>query len=345
MIARSLGLIAFASAGFLAQAGGAIAEGKLFIYNWTDYTAPDLIAKFEKETGIAVTLDTYDSNETLLAKLQSGATGYDIVVPSHNFVPIFIQEKLLMPIEAQKLPGYENLADTLKGPEWDPDNTYTVPWQWGSTSFAVDTAVFKGDVDNYDVLFKPPAELQGQIGMLKSSDDAINMALLALEKPLCSEDPKDLQVVMDLLKAQKPFVKTYNSDGTIERLASGDVLEHQTWSGATLRARTEKASIRYAYPPQGVLGWADNVAIPVGAPDYDNAIRFIEFIMQPENIAIQSNFAAYANGVKGSGEFMKPELRDAPEVNPPEGKKVVFTHTCSPKSTDLYNRVWTALFQ
>ncbi|WP_224824795.1 extracellular solute-binding protein [Cognatishimia sp. MH4019] len=331
--------------GVLLSSSAALAEGDLFLYNWTDYTAPDLIEKFETETGISVTLDTYDSNETLLAKLQSGATGYDIVVPSHNFVEIFISEGLLQPINASELSSAGNLNADFTSPSWDENNTYTVPWQWGTTSYTVNTDVFGGDINTYDVLFQPPAELQGNIGMFKSPDEVISMAQISLGLPLCSEDPAEMQQVLELLEAQKPHVKTYNSDGILERLTSGDVAAHQNWNGYSIRARNENPAMRYAFPKEGVITWADNLAVPVGAPNYDNAIKFIEFMMEPENIAIQSNFAGYSNGITGSDAFMSEELKTAHELSPPEGTPLVFSQTCSPAAVDLQNRVWTALLQ
>ena len=331
------------SVGFGAAA--AQAEGELFIYNWTDYTAPELIEKFEQETGIKVTLDTYDSNETLLAKLQSGATGYDIVVPSHNFVDIFVQEGLLQKIDASELSGYENLAEDFRSPPWDPDNAYTVPWQWGTTSFTVDTEAFSGDIDTYQVLFEPPAEIQGSIGMFNSPDEVITMAQIYLGLPLCNENPEDMQKVLDLLEGQKPHVKVYNSDGVLERLTSGDTVVHQNWNGYSQRARAQKASLTYAFPKEGVVTWADNVAVPKGAKNYDNAIKFIEFLMQPENIAVQSNFAGYSNGIDGSLAYMNDELKSAPELSPPAGTKMVFSETCGEAAIRLSDRVWTKLRQ
>ncbi|MDO6589753.1 spermidine/putrescine ABC transporter substrate-binding protein [Loktanella sp. D2R18] len=323
----------------------AAAEGELFLYNWTDYTAPDLIEKFEAETGISVTLDTYDSNETLLAKLQSGATGYDIVVPSHNFVQIFVSEGLLQEISASELTGYENISADFASPSWDEGNVYTIPWQWGTTSFTVNTDVFGGDINTYDILFQPPAELEGKIGMFRSADEVISMAQLSLGLGLCSEDPNEMQQVLDLLLAQKDDVKTYSSDGILERLASGDVAVHQNWNGYSIRAREENPAMQYAFPKEGVITWADNIAVPVGAPNYDNAIKFVEFLMQPENIAIQSNFAGYSNGITGSADLMNDDLKAAGELSPPEGTPLVFSQTCSPAAVELQNRVWTALLQ
>lgn len=337
--------ITLAGVGLALSAGVALAEGDLFLYNWTDYTAPELITKFESETGISVTLDTYDSNETLLAKLQSGATGYDIVVPSHNFVEIFVSEGLLQPINASALASYGNLNADFTSPSWDSENTYTVPWQWGTTSFTVNTKIFGGEINTYDILFNPPAELQGKIGMFKSADEVISMAQISLGLPLCSENPEEMQKVLELLQAQKPHVKTYNSDGILERLVSGDAAVHQNWNGYSIRAREENAAMQYAFPREGVIAWADNLAVPVGAPNYNNAMKFIEFMMQPENIAVQSNFAGYSNGVTGSEAHFTEKLKTAHELSPPEGTSLIFSQKCSPKAVELQSRIWTSLLQ
>ena len=306
----------------------ASADGDLFLYNWTDYTSPELIEKFEHETGIRVTLDTYDSNETLLAKLKQGGGGYDIVVPSHNFIGILIAEGLIQTIDAQLLPGYENIDRRWRGPDWDPDNSYTVPWQWGTTSFTVDTAVYGGDIDTYAVLFDPPAELRGSIGMFRTPDEVVPMAQIYLGLPLCNESPEEMRQVQRLLEEQKPHVKVYNSDGILERLVSGDTAAHMNWNGYSLRARKEKPTLRYAYPREGTLAWFDSIAVPTGARNYANALKFVAFMLRPENAALQSNFAGYANGIAGSAVFMSDELKAAPEVSAPKDVRAVFSQSC-----------------
>ncbi len=342
---RKILLAAVAATGLAFATAPASAEGELLIYNWTDYTAPDLIEKFEKETGINVTLDTYDSNETLLAKLKSGAGGYDIIVPTHNIVPILIEEGLIQEINAADLPGYDNIDDRWKSPAWDQGNAYTIPWQWGTTSFTVDTAVYKGDIDTFEVLFNPPKELQGKIGMFKAPEEVIAMAQIYLGLPLCNENPKDMAKVLEVLEGQKPHVKVYNSDGILERLVSGDTAIHSNWNGYSMRARKERPSLQYAYPKEGVTTWFDNIAVPAGAKNADSAIKFVTFMLDPENAAIQSNFAGYSNGIAGSKAFMKDELKDAPEINAPSGVKTIFVETCSQKAIELSDRVWTKLLQ
>ncbi len=326
-------------------AGGAAAQGELFIYNWTDYTAPEVISKFEEETGINITLDTYDSNETLLAKLKSGGGGYDIIVPTHNFIPILIQEGLIQEINASELADYGNIEKRWQSPPWDANNKFTIPWQWGTTAFTVDTDVYKGDINTYKVLFEPPEELSGKIGMFKAPDEVIPMAQIYLGLPLCNESPVDMAKVYDLLAKQKPHVKVYNSDGILERLASGDTALHSNWNGYSMRARAERPSLQYAYPKEGMMTWFDNIAVPAAAKNKENAMKFIEFMLRPENAGAQSNFAGYSNGIAGSTEFMTPELRDSPEISPPAGVEAIFTQTCSEKAIELSDRVWTKLLQ
>ncbi len=331
--------------GLALATGPASADGELFIYNWTDYTAPDLIDKFEQETGVKVTLDTYDSNETLLAKLQAGGGGYDIVVPTHNFIPILIEEELIQKINAADMKDYGNIEDRWKSPKWDQDNQYTIPWQWGTTSFTVDTSVYGGDINTYEVLFDPPSELQGSIGMFKAPDEVIPMAQIYLGVPLCNESPQDMKRVLEVLQKQKPYVKVYNSDGILERLVSGDTALHNNWNGYSMRARKERPTLRYAFPKEGIMTWFDNIAVPATAKNYDNAVKFVEFMLRPENAAMQSNFAGYSNGIAGSAETMDAELKDSPEVNPPSDVNIIFTQTCSEKAIELSDKVWTKLLQ
>ncbi len=329
----------------LAKPAKAADPGVLHIYNWTDYTAPDLIKKFTQETGIKVTLDTYDSNETLLAKLKAGGSGYDLVIVSNDFVPIFIKQHLIQPVDASAMSNFTNLDTKWQTRTWDPKAEYTVPWQWGTTSFQYDTKVYSGPVDSLATLFKPPAEFGNNVGMFGSSSEVINLALLYMGKPLCDTNPADLQKLVTLLKAQKPRVKVYNSDADMDRLVSGETTISEIWSGAAYRARQQKASLAYVYPKEGVIAWMDNLAVPVGAPDVANAKKFMDFMMDPKNAALETNFAGYQSAVAGTAQYLPASLANAPEFNPPKDLKMEFATACPAKATKDYDRVWTLLRQ
>lgn len=237
----------------LGLASATQAAEQLNVVSWSGYFSPPILAKFEQETGIKVTVDSYDSNETLLAKLKQGGAGYDVAIPSHQFVPILVQEKLLERFDPASQPYYANIQDQLKKPAWDPEGAYAVPFIWGTTSVVLDRARYDGPADSYAVLFTPPAALQGRINMFDSASEVIDTASLYLGIPLCSEDPKQMQQVLTLLKNQKPFVKTYSSKaGSIrENLASGEVDMSMFWGGSSMRAREMKPSLTYLYPKEG----------------------------------------------------------------------------------------------
>ncbi len=331
-------LLALASASGLARAGG-----DLFIYNWTDYTAPDVIKKFEKETGVKVTLDTYDSNETLLAKLKSGSTGYDIVVVSSDFVPIFAKEGLIQKIDASKLPGFGNIEARWQNPTWDPDRTYSVPYDWGVTSFTVNTKEVKGPYDSLKMLFDPPPEAKGKVGMFGSPSEVMSLVEVYLGMTPCQTDTANMKKVSDLLEAQAPSVKVYNSDGIIDREGSGETLIHEAWNGDAARTRAVNPDVKFVFPKEGVVGWMDNMAIPTSAKDPDNAKLFIQFMMKPENSAMSSNFTHYASAVTGAAADYDAAMKDAPELKVPTDIKMAFTPSCPEEATKLMDRVWTKL--
>ncbi len=321
------------------------ASNDLHLYNWTDYTSADMIKKFEKETGIKVTIDTYDSNETALAKLTSGASGYDLIVVSNDFVPIFVKQNLFEQVDVAGMSNFKNLDPKWQKRSWDPDAKYSVPWMWGTTSYSVDTALYKGPTDSLKPLFDPPADLKGKVGMFGSPSEVMSLALVYLGKPQCNENPADLKQLSALLEKQKPFVKVYNSDGTTERQVSGETVMHEQWSGKAQAARVQKATIKYVYPKEGVVGWMDNVAVPKNAPNLENAKKFLNFLMDPENIALEQTSTGYQSAVMGSNKYLPPELGSSPEFNPPADLKITFAPSCSEKATRAYDRIWTKLRQ
>ena len=334
---------ALAATVFLFAAGQAQAGGNLFIYNWTDYTAPKLIEKFEAETGIKVTVDTYDSNETLLAKMKAGGGGYDIVVISSDFVPIFIDEHLIQQIDASKLPDYGNIDKRWQSPAWDRGNRYTIPFGWGITAYAVNTKFVHEPAVSLRLLFEPPPEAKGKVGMLSAPTEVMSLAELYLGMPPCQTDVVHMKQVYELLEKQAPSVKVYASDGIIERLSSQDTWIQQVWNGDAARARLNNPDVHYVFPKEGGVGWMDNLAIPAGAKDPDNARAFVAFMLKPENSALSANFTHYASPIEGAQRYLDDEMKTAPELRVPAGFNIVFTPTCPEPAIKLIDRVWTRL--
>lgn len=335
-----------AVAALMLAAGAARADGELHIFNWGDYTNPKLIDKFEKVYNIKVTLDSYDSNETMLAKVRAGHTGYDIVVPSDYTVKIMIGEGMLAETKPNQMSNFKNIDPRWVGVYWDTGRNYTVPWQTGTTSFTVNMAKYKGDINTYAILFDTPQELRGRVNMLQDMNSIIHAAERYLGLPRCGGDPANLKKVNDLLQnAKKNYWRTMDYD-TIGKLTSGDVDVSQNWNGYSWRARQQVPTLQYAYPKEGIEGWMDNVAVLKDAPNMDNAKLFQNFIMDPENAALISEFARYNNGIAGSDKFMDPSFANAPEIKAPEGSPVPeFVPPCPKDVNDMYNKIWTALLK
>ena len=325
-------------------AGSAMAAGELHIYNWGDYTNPELIKKFEKQFDVKVTLDDYDSNETMLSKVRAGNTGYDIVVPSDYTIKIMVDEGLLEKTEPNKMENFKNMRPEFIDVYWDSGRNYSVPWQFGTTNFTVDTNKYKGDINTFAILFDPPDELKGQINML----DDINSVMHATERyvgaALCTSDKAELKKVSDTLMNAKQYWKTFSYD-TITKITSGDVAVTQQWNGASFRARAKMPSLKYAYPKEGTEGWMDNVAVLKGAANLENAKLFQNFVMDPQNAALISDFAGYDNGIKDSHQYaVDKDWGTAPELNPPaDAPKAEFVPPCSPEVIEIYNKIWTNL--
>ena len=327
----------------------AFADGKLNLYNWADYTPDDLIAKFEKETGIDVILDTYDSNETLLAKLQAGggSTGYDLAVPSQHFVEIMIKEDLLEKVSGIKdMTNYKYVGKQFQNPSFDPTQEYSTPWQMGSAGFAYRADAYSGNGSSMMEFFKPSSEVCGKLAVFKSPEEVINMAHLALGTDFCNENPNEMQAVMDLLVEQKKCVKVYSSEGINERLMSGEVIMHAHWDGYSQVGQWEGVDdLTYAYPKEGVVGWFDSLVMPKGAKNVENAKTFMNFIMHPENMALLSNFAAYANAIPESVNYLSDQMKTAKNIQVPDGIPVVFGQACNEKSQSLIDKVWIKVMQ
>ena len=319
----------------------ASAEGELNFYTWADYTSPELIEKFEAETGITVNIDTFASNEDLLAKMMAGATGYDIVVPGDYLVEILIKEDLLQRVEPNQLANFKNVEPRWIDVYWDPGRNYSVPWMWGTTSFNVNTDVFDGDIHTLAVLFDPPDVLKGRINMFQDSVEVINMALRYLGFPRCNSNPDEMRQVQDLLLRQKEWVRSYSMDPK-ELIVSGEVDATMNWDGYAIRTRAEKPSVAFAHPMEGYTGWMDNLAVPKGAENVENAMIFMDFMMVPENIALESNYVGVNGGIMGAAQYFDAELATAPELNAPQGTPdPEFVPACEDDVVRLYDQVWT----
>ena len=334
------------AAGCTMLAGMAHAEGELNIYNWGNYTSPAVVKKFEEKYKVKVTVTDYDSNDTALAKVRAGGHGFDMVVPSGNFMPIWIKEGLLLEARPDQMENFKNVDPRWVNVEYDPGRHYSVPWQWGTVGVSVRTDKYKGDINTWGIIFNTPDELKGKVNVVPEMNDVIDAAIKYNGGKHCSMDKEVLKKARDTLVAAKPnWVAMEYS--TIEKMVKGDYLATSDWNGSALRQRLQNPDIKYGYPKEGFTYWMDNLSIIKDAKNVENAKLFMNFVMDPENAAGLSAFARYANGIAGSDKFMPADMKDAPELNVPADALPhgEFATACPPEAVEMYTKIWTDLMK
>lgn len=294
----------------------------LNIYNWGEYIAPVALERFQKENNVKIVYDVYDSNETLLAKLQAGAEGYDLVFPSDYMVTIMIKNDILAPLDMSLLPNAKHIDPILLNQYFDPGNKYSLPYMYGTTGIGVRTDKTTEKIEGWMDLFKPAPGLQGKISMLNDMRDVLGAALKALGYSLNSTDPKQIEEAKQLLLAQKPHVKVYDSTSYKNNFESGEVAAGQAWNGdmASMYWKGNK-NLKYIFPKEGGSIYCESFAIPKKAPHKELAHQFINFLMIPEIAAETTNVTYYATANKDALPFVRKELMTDSTIFPPEEVK------------------------
>ena len=331
----------------------------LNVYNWSDYIAEDTIGNFKEKTGIDVTYDVFDSNEVLETKLLAGSTGYDVVVPSASFMERQIKAGVFQKLDKSQIPNLEHLdADIMQRVALhDPGNQYSVPYMWGTTGIGYNEAKVlgidaKAPVDSWDIVFQPEVVSKFAacgVSVLDAPTEVIGVVLAWLGKDPNSQDPADLALAEEKLMAIRPHVQKIHSSQYIEDLANGDICLAVGWSGDILQARDradeagQELVIKYSIPKEGTIIWFDMLAVPADAKHPRNAHAFINYLLEPQVAANNSNYINYANGVAPSLEFIDEGVKGDPGIYPTaEVKAKLFPDLAeSEEFTRLVNRTWT----
>ncbi|MBG6162764.1 spermidine/putrescine transport system substrate-binding protein [Labrenzia sp. EL_195] len=329
-------------------ATSASAEGELKIYHWFDYIPQELVDKFSEEHDVKVTIDTFDSNETMLATLKAGKLGeYDLAVPGDYMVKIMqdvdsmFGKGMLDTFDPSELRNFGNIDEQWLDVDFDPGRKSSIPYQIGTTGFMVNRDAYDGDIDSLSILFDPPQELSGKINVMDSQGEVIALASMYLGIPQCTFDREQAKQLNDLLLKAKPHWASFGSDIAKEVLVSGDAKVGMIYNGFGQRARSENPSLEYAFPKEGYVYWMDNVVLLKDAPNRENALKFMNFLLEPGNAAAVSDFAGYISGVKGAMGLTKAEVKNAPELNPPAGQTGQFVQSCDEFQQKIYDSIWT----
>ena len=317
-----------------AMAGAAQADDKvLHVYNWSDYIAPDTIANFEKESGIKVVYDVFDSNETLEAKLLAGKSGYDIVVPSNNFLAKQIKAGVYQELDKSKLSNYGNLNKSLLKAVSvsDPDNKHAFPDMWGSIGIGYNPETVKAalgvdKIDSWDVLMKPEniAKLKScGVSFLDSPTEMLPVALHYLGLPTDTQKKEDLKKAEELFLKLRPSIGYFHSSKYISDLANGNICVAVGYSGDIQQAKSRaaeaggKVKVAYDIPKEGAGSFYDMVAIPKDAENVEAAYKFMNYLLEPKVMAAITDSVRFPNGNEKATALVDKDITSDPGIYPP----------------------------
>ncbi|BAL93377.1 polyamine ABC transporter substrate-binding protein [Rubrivivax gelatinosus] len=360
-VLRSLLAVGAATVAF--AAGAQNTEPKVLnIYNWAEYIAEDTLKNFEKETGIKVRYDIFDSNEILHAKLVAGKTGYDIVVPGAHFAKAQIEGGLFQKLDKSLLPNWKNLDPAVleQMAKVDPGNQYLVDWLWGYVTVGINVKKVKAALGStpmpanaWDLLFKPEyaSKLKGcGVSMLDSASEVMPVAMIYAGKPPYSKNAKDYDAARDVLAKARPYITRFSSSGYIDEMANGSLCLVMGYAGdmniSRQRAIDSKTGveIQVLVPPSGATMFFDSMAIPKDAEHPKNAHLFINYILRPEVHAALTNKVFYANPNAASKKFVKKEVASNPTVflSPEDMKKLTSPDAVPQDIRRVQTRIFTA---
>jgi spermidine/putrescine-binding protein len=340
----SAALLAVSACGDGSSSEGPVYSGELRVYNWEDYFAPDTLSSFEEEFGVSVQLDTFESEEALLAALQSDPSARDVVVASGSTIQTLLALKLLSPIDPEQVPNLANIQPAFQGLYFDPQGRYSVPYLWGTTGLAVNTRLSDPGSGSWSILWDP--KNAGRVGLLDDPQEAFTMALKAEAASGNSSDPLELEAAGRRLESLRALGVRYLSPvDAIDALISEQIWVAQLYNGDALAAADENPDITYLIPKEGAPMWVDNLIIPVDALNQRNAHAFINYILRPEVIAGISEYGYYANPNGPAQDLLPPDLKTNPAVYPSADvlARSELYRERTPMGNSLVNKLWAEL--
>lgn len=319
---------------------------ELLFYTWVEYIDPAIKDQFEEECGVKVIETNFDSNETLLATLQAGGTGYDVIVPSDYMVQIMVEEGMLMPIDFSIVTNIKNMEPLNTNQYFDPEQKFTVPYFWGTSGFAVDTTVVTDYTDSWSMMFDPNSPYCGKISMLDDQRETLGAALMYLGYSINDVDPAHLEEAKNLLIEQSKCVKAYDSQTNDDLIISGETVLAHIWTGDAILAGLPdsggREGIIYVIPKEGCTIWQDNLAVPNGAPNAYTAMIFINYLHDPEIAAQNAEWVGYGTPNAAAKEFIDPEMLSNEGVYPTAevSARLQWIEDVG-DALQLYDRIWT----
>ncbi|MGF1482029.1 MAG: spermidine/putrescine ABC transporter substrate-binding protein [Cyanophyceae cyanobacterium] len=320
------------------------ADDVLNVYNWTTYIDPEAIAQFESEFGVKVNYDTYESNEDLYAKLKPGNPGYDVIFPSDYMVEVMAAEELVEPLNIDNIPNVKNINEQFLNPPYDPENQYSLPYQWGTLGIGYNIEATGGEITSWAEMFNYGKA--GSVSLLEDMRETLGAVLIYLGHDPNTTNPDALAEVRDFLVEKKELIQAFAPDTGQLLLTQGEVDMAFEWSGDVFQVMEEDPNIRYVIPEEGTIVWTDTVAIPKDAPHKELAEEFINFILEPEIGAQISNYIKYGSpneAAKEQGLIAKEDLQNPAIYPAPEVFERLYYIEDVGEATTMYDEAWTEI--
>lgn len=335
-----LGLVAVMLLGLLTGCGSSEPKKSLYVYNWGDYIDESVIGEFEKEYGIKVIYETYATNEDMYVKIKQGGTKYDVAIPSDYMIEKMIKEDLLEPIDLNKITTFGDIGSEFKNLPFDEKNQYSVPYLWGTVGIIYNKTMVQEPVDSWNLLWDE--KYKGEIIMLDSQRDALAVSLKRLGYSLNSRDEKELAEAKQALIEQKDLLLAYAGDNLKDMMISGEGSMAVCWSGDAIYMMTENPDLAYALPKEGSNLWFDNMVIPKGAENVEEAHLFIDFMNRAEIAERNVTYIGYSTPNNKAKELLDAEISGNKAAYPDMNSLTNFEVFLDPGDfIEKYNQIWT----
>jgi spermidine/putrescine transport system substrate-binding protein len=324
---------------------GGTGDGTLHVYSWSSYIDDDLLKDFEQKTGIKVIADIYDSNETMLAKMQAGGgAAYGIIYPSDYMVEQMIELDLLTPLDKSRLPNLADLLPQWKSPPYDPENTHSVPVSWGTTGLIYNSEALDPGPTDWPYLWENEDKLSRKMTLLNDVREVFGAALKSLGYSNSTTDPDEIKAAFEKLKELKSSINSFTTDGWRDQIVVGDLILAHVYSVDAIDAMSSNDKLRYVVPSSGATVWTDTMVIPKSAPNLEAAYQWMSYMLEPESSAQIVNRLKFATPNKKAFDLLDPAVKEDTSLFPLEATLA----KCEPlatvgDATELYDRYWTEL--
>ena len=328
-----------------ANSSSASDSDKLYVYTWNQYTDQELLSTFTSQTGIKVSVDTFDSNDVMLAKLQAGGGGaYSVIYPSDYMVQKMVEKELLIELDKEKLIGLENLFSQFQNPSYDPNNRYSLPFSWGTTGFIYNSEKLETAPDDWEYIWQNQEKLNKRMTLLNDVREVMGATLKMLGYSYNSQNEEEIKAAYEKLRELKPAIAAFDTDAWRNQILAGDLWLAMCYSSDAVKISRENPKLKYVVPKSGSSLWSDTVVIPKTAPNQEGAYSWINLLLKGDVAAEITKRLAVAIPNRSGFEQLPPDLQNNTNLFPPESVLENCERLAPVGDLEaVYERYWTQL--